>query len=261
MLQARQEARRQALEAAVARARAELKTRLLNKAQRDASKLEAGDLARDEEQILLASKIYLSLGLNRASEVRDEAKSRLDELRADGRKRLESVATTVNVSSPRIEDVFSAIEDYNWLEREFAEVPVVNREIQSAAGKARRRPEFRAALNEPEAAELFFLAQNHEKANQVCCAVLVYEQAAKLKPAPTAFKARQRLEQLKQDKEAVAAAEACRQLQWCHYSYEKAKRLAKHKPADARDLLAQILDKAPIDSEIYRAARFEIGRL
>jgi hypothetical protein len=261
MLQSQQEARKKAAEAAAARARAALEAKLLKQAKTDASRLEAADLARDEEQILLASKIYLRLGLNSASEVNDQAKSRLNDLKADGRDRLQSAVAKVDPSSPSIEDVFAAIEDYNWLEREFAKVPVVNREIQSASAKARRRPEFRAALNEPEAAELFALAQKHEKTDQVCCAFLVYEEAAKLAPAPSASKARQRLEQLKQDKEAVASAESCRELQWCHNTYDKAKRLAKRKPDDARDLFAQILDKAPIDSEIYQAARFEIGRL
>ena len=89
----------------------------------------------------------------------------------------------------------------------------------------------------------------------------VYEEAAKLSPAPSAAKARGRLEALKKDPTAVQAAESCRKLVWCHGTFEKAKRLASRKPQEARQLLVQILEKAPVDSEIYQAARLEVGQL
>ncbi len=260
MLAKKQAARRAAQDAAARRAQAALEAKIAKQAATDEARLAAADLARDEEQIFVASKIYLALSLSSDSNVQAEAKSRLAALQDDGRNRLARIDESVDGSSPSVESLLVALDDYADLVRQFAKVPVVNREIQSQVAKQRRRPEFVAAASEPEAAGLIELAQMHEQNDQICCAFLVYEEASKL-PSPSAAKARKRLEELKQDPAAVKAAESCRNLVWCHGTFEKAKRLTSRKPQEARQLLVTILEKAPVDSEIYQAARLEVAQL
>jgi hypothetical protein len=261
MLEKQAKARRAEQEAAASRAQAALEAKIAKQAATDESKLAAADLARDEEQYFVASKIYLALSLSSDSNVQAEAKSRLEGLQDDGRNRLAKIDNSVDGSSPSVETLLAALDDYSWLERQFTKVPVVNREIRSHVAKQRRRPEFVAAASEPEAAGLIELAQQHEQNDQICCAFLVYEEAAKLAPAPSSAKARGRLEALKKDPTAVKAAESCRNLVWCHGTFEKAKRLTSRKPKEARQLLVAILEKAPVDSEIYQAARLEVAQL
>lgn len=261
MLAKKEAARRAAIESAAKRMAAALEAKIAKQAATDEAKLAAADLARDEEQIYVASKIYLRLSLSSDSNVQAEAKSRLEDLQTDGRNRLAKIDASVDGSSPSVETLLAALDDYAWLERQFAKVPVVNREIQSQVAKQRRRPQFVAAASEPEVAGLIELAQMHEQNDQICCAFLVYEEASKMSSAPSAAQARKRLEELKKDPAAVKAAESCRQLVWCHGTFEKAQRLAKRKPKEARELLVTILEKAPVDSEIYQAARLEVGQL
>ena len=52
----------------------------------------------------------------------------------------------------------------------------------------------------------------------------------------------------------LASAEACRQLQQCHALYNRAESLVKTWPSRALELHGQIIETAPPDSEIYRAA-------
>ena len=57
------------------------------------------------------------------------------------------------------------------------------------------------------------------------------------------------------------AAEACRDLQECHKLYNRAKMLAEAKPTRAAELFAQIIERAPEQSEVYRAARRAMGEI
>ena len=143
----------------------------------------------------------------------------------------------------------------------YDDVPRVGRELRSRLNKLRRSAQYALVLNEPEAARLWQLGQKHEKDDQTCCAFLVYEQAVKLAPAPSAELAQKRLSALKQDQAQVAAAERCRHLRACHKTFERAERLAKVAPAKAKELLAEVVTSAPTDSELYRVARERLHTL
>jgi len=104
-------------------------------------------------------------------------------------------------------------------------------------------------------------AQALEEKGQVCCAFLLYEVAVRKLPAPSARAAEQRLAQLRTDPQQVAAAEACRSLQWCHQQYRTAERVARVSPQRARELFEQIVERAPADSPVHAAARAEVARL
>ena len=80
-------------------------------------------------------------------------------------------------------------------------------------------------------------------------------------PAPSASSARQRLEQLKRDPQNIVAAEACRNMQWCHQQYRLAERVAQVAPERARELFVQIVERAPADSTIYAEARKQLDQL
>ena len=53
----------------------------------------------------------------------------------------------------------------------------------------------------------------------------------------------------------VAAAEACRELQECHTIFNRAGKLMKARPSRAQALFAEIVERAPGDSEVHRAAK------
>ncbi|MGE0536690.1 MAG: hypothetical protein AB7O68_17095 [Pirellulales bacterium] len=157
--------------------------------------------------------------------------------------------------------VASCFDEFDKLLWEYDDVPRVGRELRARLNKLRRSPQYALVLNEPEAARLWQLAQKHEKEQQSCCAFLVYEQAIKLTPAPSAEKARKRLTALKQDQQQVAAAERCRHLRACHKTFERAERLTKVAPDKAKELLAEVVASAPNDSELYRVARERLHTL
>ena len=157
--------------------------------------------------------------------------------------------------------VLSCFDEFDKLLWAYDDVPRIGRELRSRLVKLRRSPQYALVLNEPEAARLWQLAQQHEKDDQTCCAFLVYEQAIKLSPAPSAELAQKRLTALKRDKTEIAAAERCRHLRACHKTFERAERLAKVAPDKAKQLLGEVVTSAPTDSELYRVARERLHTL
>lgn len=157
--------------------------------------------------------------------------------------------------------VLSCFEEFDKLLWAYDDVPRIGPELRRRLVKLRRSPQYALVLNEPEAARLWQLGQQHEMDDQTCCAFLVYEQAVKLSPAPSAELAQKRLSALKRDKTEVAAAERCRHLRACHKTFERAERLAKVAPDKAKQLLGEVVTSAPTDSELYRVARERLNTL
>ena len=151
--------------------------------------------------------------------------------------------------------VIDVFEQFDELIRDYGELPAVGNEIKRRVTTLRRRPEYAAALNEPAAAALWAEGQEYERADELCCAYWVYQEAVELLPAPSAHRARQRFEELSADACVVASAKTCRDLQWCHEMYQRAEQLLKGNPGRARELFGQIVLRAPSDSLIYRAAQ------
>jgi hypothetical protein len=110
-------------------------------------------------------------------------------------------------------------------------------------------------LNEPEAKLLLETGLEHEAAGHQCCAYWVYRQAVLLAPAPSATKAKARLEIVEQAPNILALAAACREMQRCHQIYARAERALPVNPDRARELFAEVTRRAPADSEVCRAAQ------
>lgn len=250
---------------------------LLRQAATSAAQLEAARRAHKEGDVQVASRIYVSLVLKQqGSPQAAEARQKLAQLADEARQKLKRVdarlhekgnglspgessdpggAPTPQQMTARWEKlVVEAFQEYDQVVEDYSGVPEVKGELNKHVGSQRRRPEFAAVLNEPEAKTLWEEGQRREQEEQLCCAYWVYKQAAGLTPANSAERARRRLAQMQQDPGIVAAAVACRELQECHKIYARAQRLIEARPARAKELFAQIVDRAPADSEVHRSA-------
>ncbi len=246
--------------------------RLMREAQSDSARLQIADKARDEGNYLAACRIYLRLAARRPTNPSAEAaEKRLKELGQLGRKELANVEQRLShwrakspgdsLADESLAELAKCVTDLEELADQFGSVPGVGREIKTAATKHRNHPLTQAALNEPDAKQLWEEGQSLEQQGHICCAYLVFEEAAKKRPAPSAIAAQQRLEELKADPRNVEAAEACRNLQWCHQQYQVAERLAQAAPDRAKELFAKIIERSPVDSRIHAEARTQIARL
>ena len=272
-------------QAAMARAAVQARQeQLMKKANTAAARLAVAEKAYQDGDLRVASRIYLGLALSRSKvPAADEAKSQLKQLADEARAKLDAISTKLaaggSVSSPGessagdgsgdretspqqwMDLVTEAFRQYEQLEEDYEDVPVVNREIRSHVAKQRRRPEIAAVLNEPEAASLLEVARQHEKNNEHCCAYWVHERASKLLPAPSAQIARDRIAEMKQDPAAVAAAKACRDARECHVIYRRAELLIEKRPTRAKELFSEIVRRMPEGSEIHRAALEHVEKL
>jgi hypothetical protein len=270
-----------ARQAALNRAAAEARQAYLWKqAATAATRLAAGEKAYQEGDIRVASRIYLKLALSRKkTPAAAEAKQRLTQLAEEAREKVRGIdarlvaqqgvsspgewpATAgpppVGASAPGGDLVTEAFRQYDQLARQYGGVPAASRELRGHVARQRRRPQYAAVLNEPEARALWEAAQQHEAKDERCCAYWVYRRAARLVPAPSAQLARDRLAELQQDPEVVASAEVCRKLRECHKIYTRAERLSELKPGRAQELYAEVVRRAPRDSEVYRLAQTRV---
>jgi hypothetical protein len=220
----------------------------------------------------VASRLYLKVAKNRyPNQFTLTARARLGELEEEGRSKLTDMETRFarldNVSpgeqsiDESLAETTRLFAEFKGLEEQYGRVPKAGRAITSSLNKQRRRPRVKAALCEPEAARLWQQGQELEAEGQVCCAFLIYEKALRELPAPSARLAEERLNELCQDPNNIESAEACRNLQWCHQKYRLAKLMARQQPQKARGLFAQIVDRAPAESEVHQAAKTELTRL
>jgi hypothetical protein len=250
---------------------------LLRRAMTSAAQFEAAQRAYQEGDLQVASRMYVNLVLkHQGTPQAAEARQKLAQLADEARRKLEQIDARLEekgkVLSPgessepggpptpqqltaRWEKlVVEAFQEYDRVAEDYSGVPEVKGELNKHVGSQRRRAELAAVLNEPEAKTLWEEGQRREQEQQLCCAYWVYKQAAGLTPANSAERARRRLGQMQQDPEIVAAAVACRELQECHKLYARAERLIAARPDRARELFAQVVARAPADSEVHRSA-------
>jgi hypothetical protein len=244
---------------------------LWKKAQSNALRMDAAENAYANGDVSLAARIYASLARSRPkTQMNDTALQRLEALARESRQKLAETDRALEeyagkMSASQWKDKRSwpadlpgtidrAFHQYEKIVDDYSAVSTVKRELISHVAAQRRRPEYSAVLNEPEAETLLQLARQHEADDQQCCAFWIYEQASKLAPAPSARSAAARLAEMKEIPEIVAAAEQCRKLQWCHRRYKLAERLVTVKPEMARTYFEEILENSPADSEVHKAA-------
>jgi hypothetical protein len=250
--------------------------RVLRQMADAAQRLQAADRAYHEGDIRLASRIYVRLaGSRRPDPITLQARDRLTRLAQMAREELGEIdarlvpaalmpdgsAHAPNPGPLPPDRVCEAFQDYEEILAKYAGVPAAKREITAHVARQRRQPQYAAVLNEDRAKQLLELAQSHEQCEELCCAYWVYQQAARLVPAPSALRAQERFDALAADPELIRSAEVCRELRWCHSAFERAEMLVKLRPESARNLFGEILRRAPEDSEIHRAARAEYEAL
>ena len=246
--------------------------RLMRQAQTDAARMAFAERARTEGDIQGACRLYLRVAGSRpATPFTAAARQRLVELQnearqtaADTQRRLEGLVENTPIEQATAEslrELAACLAKFDELAKQYERVPQAGREIRVALAKHKKHSSVQAALREPDARKLWEDAQELEQQGHLCCAFLLYEEAVRELPAPSAVAAQRRLAQLKLDPQNIADAEACRNLQWCHERYRLAERVARVEPQQARELFEQIVARAPADSKIYDEAREQITRL
>ncbi|HXT60591.1 MAG TPA: hypothetical protein VN699_18265 [Pirellulales bacterium] len=247
MAQARARAAWEAREAAAEAAR-----RVKNNAQR----MTYADKARKEGKPRLAAMLYLRVALAKEKQYKAAAKKALTSMAADGRAEMKKADDLL--SKGQVAEAFQKLDYLAWA---YENVPRFNEEIVSHVAKLHRDPQYKAELNESDAGQLLAEAKKHEDKQEVCCAFLIYEEAAKLVPAKSAKVAEERLAQLKADPKAVAEAEECRAIRECCRIFHTAELLEKSAPDRAAELFRKIVSQSPDDSEVYKCAREELAKI
>jgi tetratricopeptide (TPR) repeat protein len=257
------------------------RNRAINKYQSESKQLAAADAAARRGDMDEAIAIYNRLAVSRSkTQVSAAALHRLNilpKLALDRMKEIDAalpgdhvVTTTNDVLRAASGDaraiewrstVIAAFEDYDHLIDQCMQLRGAIGDIRRHVADQENRVKYTLVLKEEEAAELLKVGREQETNGELCCAYLAYEKAAQFLPAPSAQLARDRFARMQKDSEVVAAAKTCTELQWCHKTYRTAEHLAAVKPDRAKELFAQILDKAPTDSEVFRAARQRIYEL
>jgi hypothetical protein len=252
---------------------------LMKKAMDAASRLSIGDQAYQKGDIRIASRMYLSVANARpATPVNQMARQRLSTLTAEARQKLKEVDDQLAAAAAKFGTserlglegplprewelaVTTAFSEYDILREKYNGVPTVRRELRTRLTKKRNQPEYAASLNNPEAEALCEIARQHQRDQQQCCAYWVYKEAAKLTPAPAARTAAEQLAIMEKNEQLMQEAKKCRELKECHKLFNRAESVVKTWPARAKELLAQIIETAPPDSEIYRAARERVQEI
>lgn len=247
-------------------------------AQASSDRLDTAERFYKSGDIVVAARLYAAVARSRPkTEMTEKARSCLDYLAEEARRKIGEIDTTLSELSQGMspgerltaerwpdnwkDGVATAFQEYDQIVDDYRAVPAVKNELKSHVSKQRRQREYAAVLKEPEAKTLWDLAQQHEQEDQSCCAYWAYERASKLLPAPSARRAADQLAEMQQDPELMAAAERCRELQWCHRTYRLADRLASSKPGRAKELFAQIVERSPQDTEIHRDAQLRIENI
>lgn len=255
--------------------KAELRRQALQrKARTNPLKLAAANRAVAEGDIPVACLIYNRLALSRPrSSVTEEAKRRLMQLQEQARRELSSIEATFTdgeSDSPRpsaltpvvsTDQIQAAFAQYDQLARKYRHLGAVGGDKGEIALQIiKRRRQYAPQLNEAEAKTLWELGQKYEEQDHLCCAFLVYEEATKLTPAPSARLAKNRFAEMRKDSQIVDSAETCRDVQWCLEKYLRAEQhLFEGKRELAQAEFRQIVERGPEGSEVYREAREQLA--
>lgn len=232
--------------------------RILRNARTAAARYESAEDARQAGNIRLASMLYLRItSLRPATKHTQPAKEALNELAGLGRPKLVEAELLLDKG-----DVVKALDVYSQTAHEFEFVPTIGDEAKNRIQRLQHQREYAAVIKEEEAGRMWEVGRELEADGELCCAYLIYERSAELRPAVSARRSAERMKKLlSDDPQLKTSIERCRNVRESHELYRKAELLAKTAPDRAREMLEQILDKAPPDSEVHVAARRRITSL
>ena len=226
------------------------------RAKNNTQRMTYAEKARKEGKPRLAATLYLRVALAREKTHKAAAKKALMSMADEGRAEMKKADDLLAKGQ-----VIEAIGKLDYLAWAYENVPKFNEEISAHVHKLHRDPQYQAILNEADAASILAEAKKHEAKDELCCAFLVYEEAAKLAPAKSALEAEARLKELKADPKVVADAEECRVIRECARIYHTAELLEKNAPDRAAELFRKIVEQSPRDSEVYKCAREELAKI
>jgi hypothetical protein len=257
-----------------ARSAADREASIRRKAKTAQALWAAANEAEQQGDTPVAARIYHRLSLLRPkSQITAQARSCFSSIQADALARLDELDSRLErrveegdapkALKPRVAkaDIVDVFDELDALSLEYAGAPAIREAIDERISRLRSTPKYAAVLQEPGAGELLRLAQDLEAKRHLCCAFIVYEQAAELSPAPSGKKARERIDELKTDKELIAATNECRALQWCHANFDRAKAIKEVAPHTARDYFRRIVELSPSETPIHLAAREQLASL
>lgn len=255
-----------------AQAAAVRRRRILRNAQTNADRLRAADKALGEGDVRLACRVYLRVAADRSLDSSVQtARQRLAELKTEATARHTEVLNRLAKWLARPKDepwtdeeaaqVSECMSGFAKLAKRYGEVPGIGKTIKSTLSTHLKKPQVRAAINEPIARRMLNSGRQLEAEDHVCCAMQAYEEAVAQLPAPSAQEAQRRLQLLSMDPENVKAADICRDLKWCHRKYRLAELLAKGEPDKACELFGKIIERSPADSAIHSAAEKQLALL
>lgn len=225
-------------------------------AKNNQERMKYADQARKDGKPRLAATLYLRVALTRKDKHAGEAKAALKQMAAEGRAEMNKADELL--AQGKTEEAFDKLDYLAWA---YEEVPQFNEEIKNHVGRLHNEPRYQTVINEKPAAFLLAQAQEQEKDDARCCAFWIYEEAAKLVPAPSAVKAQERYEAMTKDPEIVAEAEECKTLRECDKTLHQAELLKKSLPDKAELLFKEVIAKAPRDSDIHREAAQQLAKL
>lgn len=234
-------------------------TRLLSKAKSDPKRLDAAEQLLQDGDLNTACLIYLRLALSKPSrDASETARTRLEQIQTEARKQRVLVdleldeAVGGNVSDAgKVLNVFT---QYQLLVSKYGCVPVAGDEIRRHVSRQRRDPKLAGILNEAESQRLWELGQQYEREQQLCCAYQVYENAAKLVPAQTGQRAKERIAELERSPTILTAVAECRNLQRCQEVFQLAETVAETDPSQAFQRYQWIVEHSPKDSRVFEVA-------
>ena len=198
--------------------------RLLSQAKSDPKRLDAADQLLQDGDLNTACLIYVRLALSKPErEASEIAQRRLEKIQTEARK--QRVLIDLELDEAVVENrgdvgkVVEAFSKYHQIVSKYDRVPVAGDEIRRHVSRRLRDPKFVAILNEAESQRLWGLGQQYEREQQLCCAYQVYEDAAKLVPAQTAQRAKEKIAELGRSADVVTAVAECRMLQRCQEAF------------------------------------------
>lgn len=272
--------------AAAAQAAASREAAARKKAAQSQNMWQVAQQAEAEGDVQVAARMYRRIATRQPpTDLNKAASARLGAIRAEALERFESLASDLTGqkesdesdqdsqgNEPRrpaalkrvqtnpkvVRDAFKKMDD---LATEFAGVVTVEEELVDRIEKLRKEPRYAKILLEPDAAELVRFGRDYEEKGHLCCAMLVYEEAAAMTPAPSAEWAKTRFKEMQADSGLVAAAQECRRLQWCHAYFQRAQAIMPYRKEKAIEYFARICELAPAESPVHQASREHLAKL
>jgi hypothetical protein len=239
-----------------------------------AARFQAARKAYQAGDVFIAALLFQRTALaKRASpDMRNEAQRVLAEFREMAQNDVAEIVEQIRYAGQQssgdaqaaAEQIRSALEEMDDLVVKYKNVPVANDKLERAQEKLLHKDQTVGKyLHQPVAAQLVKDAQQYEADNYVCCAYLCYREAAKLMTCDAAKEARKRLYHLKKQPGVLQAVARCETVRECQVLFDKAQRIAKQKKhrKHAAKLYKQIVEEAPRESEVHKAAMAELNRI